>query len=179
MKRIIGLILTFSLIISCFVSCGGYDKEELISAVRELAPKAEELYSVIYGDSLETSAVEESNGYYLVTDSRYQSVAELKAAMNEIFSKSYMKVLSNTAFDGVSADEGSIAAKFLEVGEKLYVNPAVTKDFGEPRHFDTESIKIVKQNRFKAKVAIKSGDTELEVTLQKSDGKWKLDSAMY
>lgn len=179
MKRITGLILTFSLILCCLVSCGGYDKNELIEAVRELSPKAFELYAVIYGDALERSDVEEANGYYLVTDGRYQSVAELKAAMNEVFSESYMKVISNTAFDGVSSDEGAISAKFLEVGGKLYVNPEVTADFSEPRRFDTDNIKVVKQNRFKAKVAVKCGDDELEVTLQKSDGKWKLDSSMY
>lgn len=176
-KIIAALLLTFSLLL--LISCGGYDSEELISAVRELAPKAEELYSVIYGDSLETSAVEESNGYYLVTDSRFQSINDMKTAMKEVFSEGYMKVVSNTAFNGVSSDEGAISAKFREIDGKLYVDQTVTADFGKMREFELDDIKVVKQNRFKAKVAVKSGDETLEVTLQKEDGVWKLDSAMY
>lgn len=178
MKRFICFILTFSLLL-CLVSCQKYDPEELITAVRELEPKARELYSVIYGNEIERSMLEESNGYYLVTDSRYQSVADLKSAMSEVFSESYIKVLSNTAFEGVSADEGAIDAKYLEIGGKLYVNPEVTADFSEQREFDLESIEIVKQNRFKAKVAVSSGDDVLEVTMQKEDGVWKFDSSIY
>lgn len=177
MKKIIGLLLTVSLLL--LVSCGGYDSKELVSAINDLAPKARELYSVIYGNDIGRSALEESNGYYLVTDSRYQSIAEIKSAMKEVFSESYIKVISNTAFNGVSSDEGAISAKFKEIGGKLYVNPEVTADFGEPRDFDLDDIKIVKQNRFKAKVALKSGEETLEVTLQKEDGVWKLDSSMY
>lgn len=177
MRKFFAILLTFSLIL--MVSCGGYDSGELVSAVKEIAPKAEELYSVIYGNSLETSLLEESNGYYLVTDSRYQSINSLKAAMKEVFSESYIKVISNTAFNGVSSDEGSIGAKFKEVDGKLYVDPTVTADFGEMREFDLDDIKVIKQNRFKAKVAVKSGDDTLEVTLQKEDGVWKLDSSLY
>lgn len=178
MKKFICLILTFSLLL-CAVSCGGYDSEELISAVRDIAPKAYELYSVIYGDELERSALEESNGYYLVTDDRYTSISELKIAMKEVFSESYMKVISNTAFDGVSSDEGSIDPKFKEIDGKLYVDPEVTADFGKQREFDLENIKVLKQNRFKAKVLVTTGDETLEVTLQKEDGIWKFDSSIY
>ena len=70
-------------------------------------------------------------------------------------------------------------AKFREIDGKLYVDQTVTADFGKMREFELDDIKVVKQNRFKAKVAVKSGDETLEVTLQKEDGVWKLDSAMY
>ena len=177
MRKIICVLLTLVLI--TVSSCGGYDSDELISAVRELAPKASELYSIIYGDGLERADTPEKNGSYLVTDSRYQSIDEIKSAMAEVFSEGYTKVLSNTAFSGVSSDEGAIAAKFTERDGKLYVDPSVTADFGAQREFDLSEIRIVKQNRFKAIVAVKAPDGELEVTLEKDNGVWKLDSAMY
>lgn len=180
MKKIICLLLTISLIMTALVSCqSGYDEKELISAMEELAPKASELYSIIYGSSIKTSPLEESNGYYLVTDERYSSIADIKAAMKEVFSEDYIKVLSNTAFDGVSADEGSIGAKFKEINGKLYVDLSVTSDFGEMHEFELDSLVVLKQNRYKAKVRISSGDSTLEVTLQKEDGVWKLDSSLY
>ncbi len=180
MKKIISILLTISLVMTVSVSCGSsYDPSELTAAMEELAPKAAELYSVIYGSSIKTSALEESNGYYLVTDERYQTIAELKTAMKEVFSEGYIKVLSNTAFDGVSTDEGSIEAKFKEIDGKLYVNPEVTADFGEMHEFELDSLKVLKQNRFKAKVEISSGDYSQEVILEKEDGVWKLDSALY
>lgn len=177
MRKIICVILALVLITAS--SCGGYDSDELVSAVRELAPRASELYSIIYGDGLERSDTPETNGSYLVTDSRYKSIGEIKAAMREVFSEGYTKVLSNTAFSGVSSDEGAIAAKFIERDGKLYVDPSVTADFAAQRELDLSEIKIVKHNRFKAIVAVKAPDGELEVTLEKDNGVWKLDSAMY
>ena len=99
--------------------------------------------------------------------------------MSEVFSEDYIEILSNTAFGGVSVDEGSIGAKFIERDGILSVDPTVTEGFGEPREFDLDTARIVKQNRFVAIIAVSSGSDELEVTMRLEDGVWKLDSALY
>ena len=104
---------------------------------------------------------------------------DFESAMSEVFSEDYIEILSNTAFGGVSVDEGSIGAKFIERDGILSVDPTVTEDFGEPREFDLDTARIVKQNRFVAIIAVSSGSDELEVTMRLEDGVWKLDSALY
>jgi hypothetical protein len=163
-------------------SCGmgSQNDSELLSVLSELAPTARELYGIIYGDELPHETEAGSDGYYAVSnDAEYQSVSELKTVMIEVFSSGYLQVLYNTAFNGVSSDEGTIGAKFIEKDGRLYVNPDSTNGFGKPREFDLINSRVVKSNRYKAIIAVPYGDGVLDVSMQKDNGKWKIDSAIY
>ncbi|MCI8387896.1 MAG: hypothetical protein HFE63_05455 [Clostridiales bacterium] len=182
MKRFIAFILILALGVM-FVSCGSTgDSAELLNAFKDLVPKASELYKIVYDDVLPHGEESQIEGYYRISeDSEYQSIAEIKSAIGEVFSNGYAKILYNTAFNGVAVAEGSINAKYMELDGHLYVNPEATSDFGKPREFDISSVRVVKQNRFKAIVAVNvaGSDEVLEVTMQKEKGQWKLDSAVY
>lgn len=175
-------LLTVILYLVTLASCGtsAEDEQKLLDDFRAAAPRALELYSYIYGDALPLTDEESVSGYYVVADnSPIKTMDDFESALEEVFSEDYIEVISNTAFGGVSVDEGSIGAKIIERDGILSVDPTVTEDFGEPREFDLDTARIVKQNRFIAIVAVKSGTDELEVTLRLEDGVWKLDSALY
>lgn len=175
-------LLIVLLYLVTLASCGvsAEDEQKLLDDFRAAAPRAAILYGYIYGDDLPLSDEESALGYYIVADdSPIKTMDEFEDALSEVFSEDYIKVISNTAFGGVSVDEGSIGAKFIERDGILSVDPIVTEDFAEPREFDLSTARVVKQNRFIAIVAVKSGSDELEVTMKLEDGVWKLDSALY
>lgn len=181
MKKLFSVVLSLLLIFSLF-SCGAgtQDDAELLSALSSLAPKARELYGIIYGDDLERVSEAESDGYYAVTETaKYKSISELKSAISNVFSEGYSEVLYNTAFNGAVLNEIVIYAKFIEKDGRLYVNPKSTENFGKAREFDLSGARVLKANRFRAIIAVPDGDGVLEVTLQKENGVWKLDSALF
>ena len=152
---------------------------DYIAILEELAPKAAEMYSVIYGDALPHGEAG-SDGYCKVSaDSPYSSISEVKLAMSEVFTSDYIRLLANTAFQGISVDEGAIGAKFTEREGVLYVNPSVTEGFSTPRSFDFSRASVVKANRFMAKIELYHEGGGIEVTIRLSDGVWLLDSPMF
>lgn len=183
MKNAISAIFLTAVIIALplLSACGiAVDEDEILSAFSELAPAAQELYLIVYGDGLAHEEEMGSDGYYAVSaDARYQSIAELKGALRGVFSEGYAQVLENTAFCSVSNEDEYIYAKFIEKDGVMYVNPKATEDFGEPREFELSKARIVQANRYKAIVAVPDGDGELEVAMQKQDGVWLIDGSLY
>ncbi len=180
-------VLVFALIASLLLSCGGSGApdSQLTEALRALEPKARELYGIVYGDTLPHGEEAEGLYYKVSEDALYQSVEELKAAMGEVFTPAYSKVLCNTAFETVSLDDGTtIHSKFMTKEDGLYVNPFATEDFGRMRTFDFESVAVVKKNPYRATLSVKAAGEdgtieELEVNLQKVNGIWLLDSPLF
>lgn len=181
MIRLFAAVIAFTLLLSvCSCGAGAQDESELIEALSSLAPKARELYEVIYGDSLEIVAEAGNDGYYAVSENaEYKTISELKAAIRKVFSSGYSEVLYNTAFNGATLNETVIYAKFIEKDGRLYMNPKSTEDFGEAREFDLSGARVVKANRYRAIIAIPDGVGELEVTIQKENGEWRIDSALF
>ncbi len=162
-------------------SCGGVSDEEIISALEGLSDDAYELNLIIYGDGLAHEEEMGENGYYKVSaGEEYTTAEELITAMEAVFSPDYIEVINNTAFEGVSVNEGMVAAKFMvsENGE-LYVNPAVTEDFGEPRKIDTSKAAVKNKNNYAAVVVVPSEDGDIEITMRNVDGKWLIDSPIF
>lgn len=178
MRRFALFIVIISLTALC--SCGGgADDAEILSALDTLAPKAHELYTIVYGDALPHGEIED-DGYARVSDgAKYQSIEQIKAALGDVFTAEYCEIIYNTAFGGITVDEGTIGAKFGEDETGFYVNPSVTENFAAPREFDLSEAKIIKKNRFAAIVSIPHEDGDLEVTLTLIDGKWLIDSPMF
>ena len=178
-KRLVVWALLLA-ILSMLCACGApaYGAE-LIPELEALAPKAAAMYEVIYGDALPHGEAG-SDGYCEVSaDAPYRSISELKLAMTEVFTEEYIRLLSNTAFSGISVDEGSIGAKFVEREGVLYVNPSVTEGFAKPRSFDFSKASVLKANRYMARISLAHDDGSIEVTIRLIDGRWLLDSPMF
>ena len=174
---VITLILAAVVLFCC--ACGGVSDKVLLDALAEAAPKASELYGIIYGDALPHGEALD-DGYCQVSSSApYKTITALRTAIGSVFSPEYSKILENTAFSGVSSDEGAISAKFVERGGVLFINPEVTADFGAPRTFDISKATVLKKNPYMAIVLLPHADGDLEVTLQNVNGKWMIDSPMF
>ena len=174
-----GLVLLVLAVMITFISCGGTDDSEILNALGELAPRVYEMYGIVYGDAVPHGEIED-DGYAKVTeDFPYRSIAEIKSALSEVFTEAYCNVIYNTAFNGVSTDEGSLNAKFGEDETGLYVAPAATDGFAAAREFDLTDAKVIKKNRFAAVVQIPHADGDVYVTLILDDGVWKIDSPMF
>ncbi len=180
MKKYLLLFIIMLLCLAGLTSCGGGASDEVIlNELEELAPKAKELYDIIYGDGLAHGEPDES-GYAKVSDeAKYKSENEIVLAMLEVFTPEYYQILSNVAFKGVSVDEGAIAEKFYEKDGILYVNPSVTADFGEIEIPDLKQAKVIKKNRYMAIVEIPVEDSSIEVTLRLVDGSYRIDSPIF
>ncbi|MBQ8510130.1 MAG: hypothetical protein IJ493_09525 [Clostridia bacterium] len=180
MKKLTVFLLLLVLAVGC-VSCGGsVNDDELLSALEELAPKAHELYVIIYGDATPHDDTESGSYYKVSEDAVYHSINEMKAAMLEVFSPSYAQVLYNTAFNNASIDDGTmIYAKFIEKEDGLYVNPSATEGFASPRTFNLTGASVVKKNPYKATISIPTEDGSHEVTMQKVNGVWLIDTPLF
>ncbi len=181
MRRIFAF-LTLLVCVFTLASCrSSADPAELREALASLAPRARELYGVIYGDSAAHEPISGENGYYLVTDEVYSSEAAIREALLEVFTEGYAEILCNTAFNGVSSEEGAIGAKFrTELDGSFTVKPSVTSHIASPREFDLDSLEVVRQNAYLAIVSIASASGErVEVTLQMTREGWRLDSALF
>lgn len=181
MKRLFAASIAIMLILSiCSCGAGAQDESEILDAFSSLAPKALEVYGIIYGDELTHESEAGSDNYYAVSETaEYRSISELKAVMEKVFTDGYSQVLCNTAFYGAVANDVVIYAKFIEKDGRLYVNPKTTEDFGKPREFDLDGARVVKMNQYRAIVAVSDGSAELEVYMQKESGEWRIDSAIY
>ena len=178
------LLSAFLIVVSLFnvASCGGVSDDEILSTLSELAPRAAEVYAVIYGDSVPHGEADESGMCMVSEDSKYKSTADISLSMLDAFTVEYADVLANTAFRGVTSDEGGKNPKFFEQDGVLYVCPSATEGFVVPSAPDLTNAKVVKKNKFMAVVNIPQGDgieDDIEVTLRFTDKGWKIDSPLF
>ena len=177
-RSVIALILAAAMML--LTACGGGVSDQvLLDALTEAAPTAYELYGIIYGDELPHGDALDDGYCQVSSTAPFKSITALRTAIGSVFSPEYSKILENTAFSGVSSDEGAISAKFVERGGVLFVKPEVTEGFAKPRSFDISAARVVKKNPYMAIVLIPHADGDLEVTLQNVNGKWMIDSPMF
>ena len=174
------LAVVIAVSIFALVSCGAKNDAEILSALSEKYPKALYLAEVIYDDVLPHEAEPSSGKYYAVSDdSEIQSINDLKNALGEVYTQSYIKVLENTALNGATSDDVSISAKFIEKDGKLYVNPESTEHFGEPTELDLSTAKVARSSRFKAEVTVERDGETFYILLEKYEGEWLIDSSIW
>lgn len=147
MKRIckrITLCLTALALLLCGVGCAkqapGITDEEAEKILTELLPKSQEMMKIFYGDGLGVDEYEEDdlqvNVQYepVVAGQGYESVADLKKAMDGVFSAGYKVELYTLMFDGyseaeesegdgeVSSLDSTIYPRYKDVDGKLCIN---------------------------------------------------------
>ena len=182
--RILALVLTA---LMCFMAfgCSKPSKNEVLDAFKELYPKAALINGYVYGAGLPYDGeynIEEldSPHYVAVSDSSpYKSIAELEAAVLEVYSEGYYTdVLKAVLFAGVSADgQGlmGISPRYKEVNGVLYTD--VTYSKLNLIRCDAEKAYIVEIKSRSAIVgAPRSGQTkDKNSTMVLTDKGWRFD----
>lgn len=116
MKRVLLSLLILSLLFggfSCKEKNRSYDEEEVLSAARDLLPKAQTLDRIYYGEGLRWNPDESgANGSYYPADEYdlakygFSTVDELKKFTRGVFSEGYSSLIFNTKLSSVADEDG-------------------------------------------------------------------------
>ena len=150
-------------------SLTGEEAKEILS---ELIPAGTEMMSIGYGGSLSFSMddyVEDGYyTYYAVTDPNYQSIADIQAALEKVYTQKYIE---NT-FRGFE--------QFIEQNGKLYVAPG---GIGGGTNWNLDTLRILSQSTHVALIELEAeiyGEVFTQtIELQKIDDKWLLNSSLF
>ncbi len=193
------------------VSCGKptYSEDDLRGAVLDLLPRSLELNEIYFGEGLPISDNREDverfyasfatdvtavNYHPVADDCEYQSVADIKAATEAVFSEQYCVYLYELAFQGISAvfNEGeenqytssASYARYIENSGILTVRLDIIYEAMDlSRTYDMDSMEIVTMRRSYAIVNVpseKNGETvTIELKLIYTDDGFRLDTPTY
>lgn len=185
----------------CFASCGKKPKiDEVYDRFAYLIKESEELNTLFFGAGVpvykKDSVISDMRGIYfgytkstydvVMDNSKYSSIAELKAVAEKIYSTNYLEAIYETAFDGVLYDGGSYL-RFYSEGDSLYQNEGINIYELEKRVYDYSTMKIVRpSDNDRVNIEIESflvSAPEIRRTInlafQNENGEWYLDSPTY
>lgn len=204
-KNIIRIVAVALLCIFTFGLTGCTKKlsrEEATLKVSELVEKSYELNEIVFGKGLEYIETEESKNtrYALVKENdKYNSINDIRIAINEVFSEDYGATLKTTAFvgqsgvvDGTKVPERYIENEqgFLVLKNDIVLDGSVNVD-GEKQEisyygfkvnkYDTSTIEIKKISRrfIEAYITSEDGKETILVTLILEENGWRIDSPTY
>ena len=186
MRKIILIFISAAMLF--LASCGGgVSDAEARGILSELIPKAEYFNDVFWGAGLpaeEGAVFDETKTavrqYYNVSDDcPYQTIAELRAAAAEVYSREYMAIISETAFEGT--DE--FFPRYDEVDGVLRVDIA-NKGYNLRTKLYPERANVIRSGLNLLEVSIPCDfdgqpSEDYTVLLVREGGKWLLDSPTY
>lgn len=184
-KRLLCVLIAL-LSVFALCACSDTQKEELKSELPALIERGRELLDIVYGSGLPIDASADESfraGYVRVSDdSPYKSLDELKSAIDEVFGIDYATVLYISALNGVSYDDSSIGARYIENDGVLYAK-LENEINAVKRTPNYDSIEITRINRYMAEFTMdmtnENGEIEKDsFTLVCEDGAWRLDSVV-
>ena len=216
LKNALLLLIAVLLFFLCCTSFTGCSREIQVGDVYDrvvyLIEKSYEINTVIYGPGLPSYVrgsdfselnhiyfgLLENGSYEYVTErSKFQSVDEIKARAEKVYSKGFLEdVIYKTLFDGYAVEDGAGGAvvglaRYGVVGDKFTVNVERDEDgidknilFTSMRIYDYSTMQVRSLGREDACVVSmdsilpetpdKVENVELKLALQ--DGEWYLDS---
>ena len=167
MRKILIFLLAAAALLA-FASCGGTVSDaEAREILGELIPKAEYFNEAFWGKGLPAEP------------GPYQTMADLKAAASEVYSREYMEVITETILEGT--DE--FFPRYDEVDGVLRVDIAY-EGYNLRSKLYPEQAKVVRSGMNLLEVDIPSdfdGEPaeDYRVTLVRESGRWLLDSPTY
>lgn len=153
--------------------------EEAKTIVSELITAGEKIERDIYASGLDYAVndyIELGVGvsYYAVTDSDYQSIADIKAATEAVYTKSFAETNFYDAFEGVTP-------RYVEQNGKLYVLPGGIGSGSRDWKMDTLTIKVQSGNMVWIEMNLEDYGSIVtkQILLKKENGKYLLESSVF
>lgn len=210
---LLSVIAAAVLLSSCslFVTAPKITDDEAKAILEELVPKSLVLNEIFLGEGLPTEEVPDTGKYsfgaeyYPVSsEAEYQSIDEIKADAEQIYSSDYLRTLYQLAFDGVTSE--AVATGDTQAGETEKVDPnapintdisprykmkdgklyadVLYKGYNLTSNPDPSSAKIVKRKweTVVVEVSYTSNGTEsgtMNISLVYENVGWRLDSPTY
>ncbi len=186
-NNIVIALLLISVFLS-FFSCGKRpDETELISRAKELITASAGLNEIYWGKGFDTVETYTETDYLYIDyeNSVYDTVDELKAATESVFTYDMCKGIYGYAFVGINGATESVLPKFSEdemgyILQNKYDKPVITYK----RDYRLDTLKIVSSSAKRAVVTVESvtddGKTDtLKLVLLNEGGVFLLDSPTY
>lgn len=194
---VVVLVLTILSVVSLSACTKKLSKEEATTKVAELVEASYELNVIVFGEGLEYIETEESKNarYALVKENeKYNSIKDIRDAIEKVFSEDYSRVMETTAFVGVQEKFGAVLPRYIENSQGFLVlknnvvldgSVDVNGDKQEIGYqgikvlkYDPSTIEIVKISRrfIEANITSEGGEATILVTLILENGEWRLDS---
>ncbi len=179
--KLFGILLAVSAVFLSACGVSQADRDEIISALTELQPQANEIYKTVYNDYLPHSETANDSGYFEVSpDCVYKSTSDISTAVSRIFTPDFSKILFNTAFNTAESESSFLKPKYIDYNGKLFVNPSVTDGFSPPQTLDISGADVVEVKANMARVIFKTSQgKDFPVNLKKINGVWLLDGVFY
>lgn len=189
MKKIVKTITFVMLCVICLVpvGCSKPTDSEVLSAYKELYPKAFELYKIMYAEGLPYDGEYDkdtlTSPYYVeVSDtSPYKTKAELEEAVLSVYSQTYYdSTLKMVLFNGSEADEYGmlgVSPRYKETAGKLYVDITFGQFASNECDLSTAKVKEIKRRSAVITVSYtyngeaKSKNTQMVLT----ENGWRFD----
>lgn len=142
MKKILSALLCVAMLITALASCAKkkpleISEEEAFAVVAELVPLSYELNVIFFGEGLPTADKGEyDDTAYVEVDlskSKYSSIASIKYAAGQVYSKKYLSSIYINMFVGSqsSSDDGlldnDVSPRYKEIGGKLMIDASYAK----------------------------------------------------
>lgn len=197
MKKIIIVLLLVFFAFS-FAECGsaGPDDEFLLSRFSTLVDASNEINDIFFGKGLPTYSREDYPEAYAMTEgadpdydfvraeSKYQSIREIKAAAEAVYTQDYLESIYALIFDGFYDEEiGHIPALYTEDMNGFAKHNATEPKITEIREYEYESAKVLMKNNAYATIEVNTslnGQSEtLRLRLKNQNGDWLLDDPTY
>ncbi len=186
-KKIILVLCLFVFAFSLQACKKEQDNSELLKELPDMIKEGRILLDYVYGDGLPYDANGSEpyrKGYTAVLDgSRFKSIAEFEAALNEVFTENTVLTLNRTAFERIYSDGATYLPRYIEdENGTLYINKENDIDI-KRREPNLDSLKITNSNEYMVEVELTmlnsddGSSTKDKFVMRKEDGKWKFDSA--
>lgn len=197
MKKLFLIFLSIIFVLSLAACAGkGPENEVLLERFRELVTASAEINDVFFGKGLPTYSREEYAEAYEMTEgadpdydfvtaeAKYQSIAEIKAAAEAVYTLDYLSSIYTLAFEGFyDRDIGHIPALYTEDSTGFAKHNATEPKITETRAFDFASAKVLMKNDKYATVEVDTtcaGRAQrLRIRMKNQDGTWLLDDPTY
>ena len=196
MKRILVLLLSLALAVSV-LSCGKpkplkISEEKAYEVLCDLVPRSHEFNVIFFGEGLPHEDGEYDDTTYVEVDpaqSRYGSIAEIKAEVERVYSKRYLKSIYINMFVGsktTSSDgllDNDVSPRYKVIGGKLMID-ASYDEIDIMGKLTVISTKVVKKTpKYVSVDAVCSDESGNEINkrffLTYENGVWLLDGPTY
>ena len=190
-------IITAAVLILLSVSCSApITDDEAREILGDLVPKSQELNAIFWSDALPledkeaapVKSVTAAQYYEVSSESKYQTVEQLKQAAEEVFSSDYLSDLYPILFDGFSETDAEGSEYNTQPRYTNSKNGILARDISSftlefTTKIDTTNAHVVKSGsdivRVEVDAEINGEETTMDITLRYQNGKWLIDSPTY
>ena len=168
--------------------------EEAKEIMKSLIPESEKINEIFWGKGLEAEERKDGGASVIFLPVKdgcgYGSIADIKAAAEKVYSKSYLTHSVYTGmFDGIASESAdgvvdfAMDPRYKDIGGRLYVNVSYTP-LELKTKLITDTARVEASDAYSVTIRMNyeisgEGSGALDVKIVMQDGEWRLDTPSY